>query len=298
MAKDIFDAATGDEDLGPEHELGPEPAPEPGDKERARDESGRYKATKEASAGEQPPGPDAKATQTPPAEAPAQAEGETQAQPEQTYRVPLNELLSTRERAQAAERERDELKRAIEQIQRQQAQQRQQPQEVPDVFADPQAYTQHLQQSFQQSVAEMRLDMDLQMTEVRHPDVFPKAWEAFLQAVGNPARPNPQLYQSVMSARSPGNAIVEWHQRESVLQEVGSDPQAYRQRLMDELLNDPAFTAKVLEATRQNAGSPNGSRPGNVTRLPSLNRQTNAGGGREALDNDGSPEGIWDAATR
>jgi hypothetical protein len=275
MAKEIFDAAVeGDEEDVAVDQIVADAA-EP--KEEAPKAEGKAEPEGEAK-------PEAPPQEQPPPTAP------------QPHQVPLAELLNTRERAQAAERERDELRRALEHIQRQQQQAQAKPAEVPDMFADPDAYTRHINEQVHRTTTEMRLEFDMQLAEVRHPDVFPKAYDAFIQAVGNPGRPNPQLYHEIMGARSPGQAIVDWFKRDTVLREVGTDPAAYRQKLQNELLEDPNFIAQVIEKTRGQAG--NGSRPTNVTRLPSLNRQTSAASSKETDDNDGSPEGIWGAATR
>jgi hypothetical protein len=275
MAKEIFDAAVeeDEEDVAVEQivaDAADSKAEAPAAEDKAKPEEA--KAEPEAAPPQEPP------------------------PPPQPHQVPLSELLNTRERAQAAERERDELKRALEHIQRQQQANQQKPADVPDIFSDPEAYTRHINETVHRTTTEMRLEFDMQLAEVRHPDVFPKAYDAFIQAVGNPGRPNPQLYHEVMGARSPGQAIVDWFKRDQVLREVGTDPAAYRQKLQQELLNDQEFIAQVIAKTRGDAG--NGSRPTNVTRLPSLNRQTSAANSKEADDNDGSPEGIWGAATR
>jgi hypothetical protein len=275
MAKEIFDAAVEgeEEDVAVEQIVADAAGPKaeaPAAEDKAK--PGEAKAEPEAAPPQEPP------------------------PPPQPHQVPHSELLNTRERAQAAERERDELKRALEHIQRQQQAQQQKPAEVPDIFADPDAYTRHINETVHRTTTEMRLEFDMQLAEVRHPDVFPKAYDAFIQAVGNPGRPNPQLYHEIMGARSPGQAIVDWFKRDTVLREVGTDPAAYRQKLQNELLNDEGFIAQVIAKTRGEAG--NGSRPANVTRLPSLNRQTSAAASKEADDSDGSPEGIWGAAVR
>lgn len=248
---------------------------------------------------EQPPAEPA-ASQPPAGEQqPPAAEGAApQQDPQPTppvHHVPLTELLNTRERAQAAERERDEFKRRVEAFERER---QAKPAEVPDVFADPNAYTQHLQTAFQSTVQEVKLDFDLQLAEVRHGDTFKQAWESFLGEVGTGQ--NPQLYHRVMNARSPGEAIVGWFKQEQVLREVGNDPAAYRQKLQDDLLKDPAFIAKALEQARgQAAGAPNGSsRPQNVTRLPSLNRAPSAASAHDADDGDDSEEAVFAAGRR
>jgi hypothetical protein len=213
----------------------------------------------------------------------------------QPHVVPLSELLSTRERAQTAERERDELRRALETIQRHQQAAQARPAEPPDMFADPQAFTQHLQHTFQEGMRQVALDFDLRLAETKHGETFQKAWEAFLGAVGTGQ--NPQLYHQVMTARSPGEEIVSWFRRDQVLREVGNDPAAYRQKLADELLNDQGFVAKAIERVRAqaNGGQPQGQSSQNVTRLPSLSRQTAAAPARTADDGDDSDDAVWEA---
>jgi hypothetical protein len=280
MAKEIFDAAVeGDEEDVAVEQIVADAAEPKAEAPAAKDE----------------PKPD-EAKAEPDAALPQEHTLSVKDLPQQGHQVPLSELLNTRERAQSAERERDELKRALEHIQRQQQQAQAKPAEVPDIFSDPEAYTRHINETVHRTTTEMRLEFDMQLAEVRHPDVFPKAYDAFIQAVGNPGRPNPQLYHEVMGARSPGQAIVDWFKRDQVLREVGTDPAAYRQKLQKELLEDQDFIAQVIAKTRGEAG--NGSRPANVTRLPSLNRQTSAAAAKEADDNDGSPEAIWGAAVR
>jgi hypothetical protein len=114
--------------------------------------------------------------------------------------------------------------------------QQQQPQqaEVPDVFADPQGYTAHINQTVEQRLAQQRLDLDLRLTAATHKEDFPKAWEAFMGSVGTGQ--NAALYHQVMNSSSPGEAIVDWFKREQLVREVGSDPASFRERLRAEIL--------------------------------------------------------------
>jgi hypothetical protein len=74
----------------------------------------------------------------------------------------------------------------------------------------------------------------------------------------------------VKESMDPFGDIVQWHQRSTVISEVGNDPAAYRQRILDEALKDQAFLNKALEQAR-GVATPvvNGPKP---AALPSLNR--------------------------
>jgi len=115
-----------------------------------------------------------------------------------------------------------------------QPQQQPQQADVPDVFADPQGYTAHINQTVEQRLAQQRLDLDLRLTAATHKEDFPKAWEAFMGSVGTGQ--NAALYHQVMNSSSPGEAIVDWFKREQLVREVGSDPASFRERLRAEIL--------------------------------------------------------------
>lgn len=156
------------------------------------------------------------------------------------------EGLTKRYTEQVAEfqRELKELRNQNAQLLQAIAGQRQAPQQpaqqpnVPDVFADQEAYTRHLEQTVNSRVAQTALNFDLKLAEVKHRDTFGKAWDAFVGSVGTGQ--NPALYHQVMNAPSPGEAIVEWFKGEELKREVGADPASYRQRLEEEI------RAKVL----------------------------------------------------
>jgi hypothetical protein len=52
----------------------------------------------------------------------------------------------------------------------------------------------------------------------------------------------------VMQAQNPFVAAVQWHARREILQQVGDDPNAYRERLLQEALQDEIFLARAREA--------------------------------------------------
>jgi hypothetical protein len=79
---------------------------------------------------------------------------------------------------------------------------------------------------------------------------------------------------------------VNWYKREQTLKEVGSDPNAYVQKKLEEALNDPQFLAKALEKARGAASA----QPTQVKLPPSLNKAASA---RTDGDNDTSDQGMY-----
>lgn len=283
--QDIFDASLEDErDL---------PAPE-GAKERPADPEAPASAAPEPRDEAQPQ----QEGQEPAAASDAAPKPQDKPQdkpqePAPQHQVPLSELLNTRERAQRAEQERDQFRQALEAIQRQQHEAQRQPQDPPDVFADPKAYTEHLTRTFDQRLAAIQLENNLQLAEVRHGEAFGKAYDAFLREVGQGQ--NPALYHQVMQSRNPGESMVGWYKNQEVLREVGPDPVAYKAKLQQQLLDDPAFLAQAVEKVRGAGQAAPNVRPQTVTRLPpSLSRVASAAPAAEG-DEDGSEEAIFSA---
>ena len=62
-------------------------------------------------------------------------------------------------------------------------------------------------------------------------------------------------YQRVMAQPNQYDALVQLHQQRKALSEIGNDPNAYREKLLAEALNDQAFLAKALEAAKAKASS-------------------------------------------
>ena len=57
-------------------------------------------------------------------------------------------------------------------------------------------------------------------------------------------------YQQIMASVHPYQALVDWHRRQSAIDEIGNDPNAYREKLRAELL------AEMQEQTRMTQPSP------------------------------------------
>jgi hypothetical protein len=84
-------------------------------------------------------------------------------------------------------------------------------------------------------------------------------------------------HQRIMASDHPYGELVAWHKRQSVLREIGEDPEAYKAKLRDELKNDPEFVKTVIATARQSA-QPGKGAPQAIDLPPSLNRTTGSGG--------------------
>jgi hypothetical protein len=146
---------------------------------------------------------------------------------------------------------------------------------APDPVIDPAGYTKHVQETlrreFQQQQASDRLNMNLEMTHMRHGEKFEKAYEALLTQA---QRGDRAIVNHFVTQPNPGEAIMRWFTQNEVMREVGQDIPAFRQKTKDELLKDPEFLAQAVEAHRRIATGV--SQPQNtVVKLPpSLSKAT------------------------
>lgn len=103
---------------------------------------------------------------------------------------------------------------------------------APDPVVDPEAYNKHIQETINQRILSERVDMSEELVRQQVGDeAVDSAFAAFKDAL----QTEPHLYQAVMSSRSPYKAIVDWHSRQRVLETVGTDLDAYKQRLREEI---------------------------------------------------------------
>lgn len=211
---------------------------------------------------------------------------DAQAQPEpqqRSARVPLSEHLQEREKRQAAESRAQAIEQQMQSLQRQMEAMRtkaepKEPAKEPDWYDDPQAATQHyVAPHIDQINQRLMYNARLAASGAYGQDKVQAAQEAFDNAI-NSGGIDHSDYQRVMSAPNPFEAAVQWHQRHAVLQEVGSDPTAYRERIIEEAMKDPEVRKRVMESVQAEARQPvNNDRPATTTRLPpSLNSRTSA----------------------
>lgn len=177
-----------------------------------------------------------------------------------TGQIPAWRLREIRE-------ERDELKRQLEEARRAPAAQPKQEvaapakAEKPDPLLDPEGYEKYLDDKFEAKRLNDRRDMDLELTRQANTEAFDTAHnEAMrLKAAGDPAFA--ELAQKMQSTTTPGKVLMKWHQERAMKAEIGDDLAAFKQRQREELLKDPEFLAKAVEAARSSAQPQANGRP-------------------------------------
>ena len=223
--------------------------------ERSRDEKGRFAAKAEQEAQEA-----ARVVETQP---------EQPKEEKVDHRIPLTELLNEREKRQAEQRRAEAALRELEQLRQHLQPPRQAP---PDQFAQPEAYNEYWEQriaeqqyAVQHALRNQEANFSLRLAHMQHGDTFEQAYNALIETA---ERGNRGPAQAVANSPDPGRTLVEWYSREKTLQEVGTDPNAYVQKKLEEALNDPQFLAKALEKARGVAST----QPTQVKLPPSLNK--------------------------
>ena len=225
--------------------------------ERERDEKGRFVAKEAAPEPEQP------------------AAVEDNEKPE--HRIPSWRLREEAERARGAEQRAQQLEQMLAQYeQRLKAlEPKPEPQKFPDIFAEPEALPQYLNQVLSQEREKMQSEfkaaianMSLQRAHDKYGDTFMEAYQDVIsRPVDDPVR------QQVINSPDPGTTLVQLYQREQTIKEVGTDPTAYRNKVLEEALKDKDFLAKALDAARGVASS----QPTQTIKLPpSINKATAA----------------------
>jgi hypothetical protein len=212
------------------------------------------------------------------------------AEPQMPENIPSWRLAEEANKRREAEANASQLKDAVQSLQAQiyqmagqgQPQQNPQQQGQPqasgpiDPIEDPQGFAmavlaeakQQASQSFGQELNLVRLENSLARAADRHGEEnFKAAYGEFVQA----APKDQATYIRVMQAGDPGEAMVQWQRERNLLTETGGDPAAYKDRVRQEMLADPAFRQSVLEAVRSEAGG-NGATPANAQTVvpPSL----------------------------
>jgi hypothetical protein len=226
-------------------------------------------------------------------------------EPPPRHTVPLNELLDERDRRQQAERRLQDIEA-----------ERQKQQPRPDFLMQPDEY---FDRRLNEALDPLRRQVTIQLAHANKSiavaqhgaEVVEEAQKAF-DAEVQQGRLHPSDHQRIWSAPNPFAAAVDWNRNRKLLAEVGNDPQAYRDRLLQEALADPDFLGRALEAARsQAAGRPVTVAPqrqaprassapathtGRTPLPPSLNRQGPPGGQPPPLG-DGADADLYEEMT-
>lgn len=184
--------------------------------------------------------------------------------------------------------------------------------EVPDLFENPQGFSDYLLNAVQQAVAPVRSDLrktqvetSFALAHATHKDTFATAFQAINQL--DPQNPDDRAtVQRIYNAPNPGEELVKWHKRSTALARFGDDPDAAEARIRDEtrqaLLKDPEFRKQLIADLRGEAQTGENGAPRTTTRLPkSLARAGGSNLGVERGDHDrfdNSEQSVADAAWR
>lgn len=107
--------------------------------------------------------------------------------------------------------------------------------EAPDFWSDPDGYLKGALSPVQQQIAEQKEQFAQMLAEQQHgAEVVQGAVKALeMELRSNPASSG--VYQQIMAQRNPYQAVVEWHKRHQTQAEIGSDPEAYKAKLREDL---------------------------------------------------------------
>lgn len=215
------------------------------------------------------------------------------------HRVPLTELLNEREKRQDLQRQYKEMEQVVQQWQQWHQAQQQQAQ-APDMFEDPEYYQQYIhnlpgmlqkardemQQQYSQQLALQRMEfmgeLSLERARARDPEKYDKAWAALEERFN---QGDQSWRQQILNSQDPGAVLLDLYDREQTVNTAGSDPEAYRQKVLDELKSNPQLLAELLGGNDPSSQTPKVELP------PSLNR---AGGGSAGQPLTISGKDLWD----
>jgi hypothetical protein len=293
---ELFSSAVADEQVESTTIDQPEVQPQSAEPEHKTDATGRLHA------------PDGKfAPKTTTDAAPTQQQPEqTPSKPDQDAHVPSWRLREEREAREAAERRAQDREahwqRQIAELQAKLP--KAEPLPAPDVFENPDAFLQHgVRQAVdpvKQEIGQLR-EFYSQRDAVREHGVetVKAAFQALDQAA-NAGDPEARaVVARVKQSMHPFGDMVAWHKKQTVISQVGDDPNAWFEKQLEDRLNDQAFAGKMLERIRGSANVPvpNGQAP-RVRIPPSLNRV--AAAARVTGDDDGdlTDNSLYRHATR
>ena len=280
--EELFEQAIADEDVKAEPVEEAEPE---GDGEPALEAGGDQEAEPEE--GPEDPEPQ-------PGEGEGDPAGETIPMPR------FNEVNAKRkaaeDRALEAEKNNAMLLGRFEQLERQVQQNRpapqQEQQEEPLSFLDdPEAFISGMEQRLSQRVQQSTLQANLQAYQAVHGATFTEAFEA-LQQSGDEAAAG-----RVVSSSNPGQTLLDWHKQQKILTETGGDIEAYKAKILEQMLEDPDTLKKLGEKLKAQSGTTpgNGGSP-NISLPPSVNSGTGSGSSKDRDRLPGSEEEFWNDA--
>jgi hypothetical protein len=283
--KELFESALTTE---PENEAQPEPEAQEHPDNLPRDEHGRF-------------APKQKAAEQPEAQAQPDATPPEVKEQRQSEGIPPWRLKEEADARRAAEERARQYERDMADLRRQIAQQQQnkQSEKIPDIFEDANGFVDHNVRTaidpVKSEISRLR-EFYSQQNAVREfgAEKVKAAYDAIDQALMSHDPEAHAVLQRARESMDPFGDIVRWHQKTTVFNQIGADPNAWFEKQLEDRLKDPAHQAKLIERIRGNVQP--AQRP--VTQLPpSLNKQTAAAVSDDDGD-DNSDAGLLKSALR
>lgn len=168
------------------------------------------------------------AVQEPETEPVVEAPAEEAPQEREDKSVPLATFLDMRDKQKDAERRAADYERQLAEAR---ASQQQRPQ-IPDPFDDPTGFAAYQNQSVQEAVMGQKFETSDLIARQSHGDETVEAATAWAM---EKAKANPVFAAEYMKERHPIDWIVRQHKRDSLMQQVGEDPDEFVRRRAVEL---------------------------------------------------------------
>lgn len=279
--QDIFDSAMSGEVSEvietPIQEAEPKPEPEVQPDARLRDEKGRFapKAGDKPQETTQQTTPEVKPEPEPQQATERQDRGE--GIPAWRLREEADAKREWQAKAEQASRDAENARRELAAIQQRmsgverQLHEKQNP--PPDMYADPEGYQRHQQQTYEQRLQMQAVAFSEQLARVKFGDeLYDKAERELERHVQT--NPHDPIVHVIRNSSRPAFEVVNWFQQREAQQRLGGksiDDLLKEER--EKLLNDPAFLANAVEKAKATA------KPAATTantNIPSLNRATAA----------------------
>lgn len=177
----------------------------------------------------------------------------------EAHHIPVTALLDEREKRQSAQREAEEARQRLKEMEAR-LRDLETPKQKPDFYSDPEAALAQREQVFEQRLWDQKLNLSETMAAEKHgAEVVEAAKQAFIAEV----QQNPSIYGQLKQQNHPYDFVVNWHKRQQFLNEV-QDPEAWKAQQLEALRAQLAAEAaqppkpKLPPASLANAPSAGG----------------------------------------
>lgn len=183
-------------------------------------------------------------------------EGEPAAEKPEPQMVPLAALQEERQKSRSLGDRIAQIEQMLQQSS--QGQKQAEPRKLPDMFEQPEAYTQAVMQMMAEREANLVAEMSERFARTQHgSDAVDAAFEA-AKAAGT--------IDQFRGKKDPWGELVAWHKQHQVMSEIGNDPNAWREKERERMRQE--LIAEIAgQQQKQAAGRP----------APSLAGQSNLG---------------------